>query len=118
MKYQKVTLTTHTGCINLTLQAKAPGESADKVCKDEEDSLVRSNSQACLEVKPSDELACEACLAMANNPRVIMSACKLHLILDLASLLEARLTDTNENFVLDYMHKRDYRAHAKTRMVK
>ena len=124
LKRQKVTIITHTDGVNVTQIAKPPQDedSQGSVCKDEEEeeTLVRSNQQSCVSVKPSNSLACEACMFWANNARLVTSACHLHLNLDLTNLLEARLTgkDTDEEAALAIMKQRDYNDHPKIRILK
>ena len=121
LKRQKVTVNNHLDGTNVTVRAKPPedrdGDGSQQVIEEDE-SLVRADQEACLDVKPAGELCCAACSFWGNHTKLVLSACRLHLSLDLASLLEAKLTGREVDHVLDYMSKRDYRDHPKVRILK
>ena len=116
-KNQKFTITPHKDNENVTMHAKRPENEVtrdgDKVSTDLRDPEV------CLAVKPANQLCCEVCLQWANVPRLVVGACRLHLHLDLAALVEARLSSNavEEKEILESMNGRDYTKHSKVRLL-
>ena len=117
-KRQKFQVEVHSNVKDVTIQAKPPKPLEGEQPIVEMDIDEGKDPEICHEVKPANRLACQACLGWANNARFIAGACRLHALLDLACLLEARLTSPQEEQqILDYMMDCDYMQHAKVRHV-